>query len=260
MNRRLLPILSLALVLIASSAGAFTIYLKDGSKIAARQEYEIQGEKAIIILQNGTRTSIDASEIDVERTREANRANLGSALVIEDGRVTELSSNPPAPKRETLADLIAERDLGPSAQTVGPRGSAPRGTPRRADEEAVPADLRTVQRRPFGDLEVAAEVQRQFRAQGVEQILIYQGSQPRFLLLDVVTNSEAAVFRTLEVAASCLQHIRSQNPEAVGAFELVLATAEREPAGQFLITPEAAAELAEQRVETSAFFIDRVRF
>ena len=107
---------------------------------------------------------------------------------------------------------------------------------------------------------IASEVQRLFRAQGVEQILIYQGSQPRYLMLDIVTNSEAAVFRTLEVAASCLQHIRSQHPEEIGGFELVLGTAEREPAGQFLITPEAAAELAEKRIETSAFFVDRVRF
>lgn len=249
----------LLLSLTASAAAAYTVYLRDGSKIIASEPFTVDGDKAIIILQNGTRTSIAASEIDMERTRSANQSNLGSALVIEDGKVTELTTTPAPPRKETLSDLIANRRVGPGVRS----DTAPEA--RTAERARVPIDtddldFRSLPRRPFRDLEVASEVQRFFRAQGVEQILLYQGSQPGHLLADVVTNSEASVFRALEVAAACLQHVQRGGATDITAFELTFATAEREAGGQFLLDPDSAALLAGKTTDVSAFYVQRVRF
>jgi hypothetical protein len=244
-------------LLLASPASAYVVVLNDGSQVMAREELVIEGDQAIITLQNGTRTSIAASEIDLESTRTANAHSLGSARMIEDGTTTQLpSSAAPPPKRERLPDLIARRDADLRGLSL-PSHEA-------ADEAAHAAspvtDFRVLQRRPFRNTEVAEELQRFFRAQGVEEILIYQGSQGDHVRLDAVTSSEASVFRALQVAASTLLHLDETYARQVAAIELVLETADRQPAGQFLIGQDAARLLAEQRIEPSEFFIRYVRF
>jgi len=81
---------------------AYTIYLKDGSRLMADGPYRVEGEQAIITLQNGTRTSIAAAEIDEQRTVEANAGGYGAALVLDDGKFTQLP-NEAAPEEEAEA-------------------------------------------------------------------------------------------------------------------------------------------------------------
>ncbi|HEX2165029.1 MAG TPA: hypothetical protein VHM02_13890, partial [Thermoanaerobaculia bacterium] len=67
----------LAAVIAAWPAAAYVIYLRDGSKIIAQEKYVVRDGRAYVTLQNGTRTFLDAGEIDVARTERANRDNLG---------------------------------------------------------------------------------------------------------------------------------------------------------------------------------------
>jgi len=69
--KRLLTILGLLLVL-PGVAKAYTIYLHDGNRIVAREEFKIEGDRAVIILPNGTQTALALDEIDIERTRASN--------------------------------------------------------------------------------------------------------------------------------------------------------------------------------------------
>jgi hypothetical protein len=256
-NRTIPTIRALALaLLLAAPAAAYTVFLRDGSKIAAREEYVIEGDKAIITLQNGTRTSISASEIDVERTRRANQTALGAAELLDDGSTTALPTTAaPPPKRERLSDLIAKRDARNQSQL-----SLPAEPERETVSKGPVADYRQLPPRPFASSEVAEEVQRLFRAQGVDQLVVRQGSRPDHLLLEVTANSEAAVFRSLEVAASSLLHLVDLYPGEVRALELALETFERESAGQFLISADAARLLTERGMEPSTFFVRQVRF
>ncbi len=253
--------LVLLLALCAAPLCAYTVYLKDGSKISAREPYVVEGEKAIITLLNGTRTSIDAAEIDVQRTREANRSDYGSAMVLEDGRLTELPPDSPAPREQSLGDLIGQRE--PSAQSRPPAIRAPAESPAAgtADRDSAgTVDFQTLSRTPYRNIDLASELQRVFRAQGVEEVMIYQGSRTGSLLIDITANSEASVFRALEVASDALLHLRDDFPGQVEVFELSLTTSDREPAGQFLLGVGEALRLAAGEVETSTFFIENVRF
>ncbi len=246
--------------LVSAPLAAYTVYLKDGSTIIARGPYRLDGDTAIITLQNGTRSSINASEIDVARTREVNQSDYGSAVVIDDRQLTELPTQPGPPPKKELSDIIGS---GPTARsrpqarrpTPADPGSA---EPRRT--QAGYLDYLTAQRTPFRDLEVSSQLQRTFRAQGVEEVLIYQGTQQGHLLVDVTANSEASIFRSLKVAALALLRIRESSPGQVEALELVLSTSNREPGGQFLMTPALAQSLVTDEVEISRFFIENVRF
>ena len=250
---------SLTLALIATPLFAYTIYLRDGSKLIAREAYRIEGDRAIIVLENGTRTSLDASEIDVQRTQRANTSNLGTAIELQNSKILEYSPDLDTPRKETLSDLVARR--GPSRQSRPP-ALRPQAAPSTAATRtrAGYLDYQALARRPYRDLDLATEIQRLFRAQGVGQVLLYQGTDEDHLLVEVTVNSEASVFRTLRVAAGALLHLRENFPGAVGSLELALATSGREPAGQFLLSPDLATRIADGELVVSRFFVDQVRF
>lgn len=253
-----LAILLLGAVL-AAPAAAYIVVLKDGSRIVAEKEYEVRDGKAIITLPSGTQTFIDADEIDREATEAANRQGYGKAQVIERPDAERVkAAPPPAERQKTLAELA---DRGSGLDRVEPH----RREPRTREGEVVRTragfvDLSSLPPRAFRDLELAAEVQRFFRGQGVDGVELYQGSEPDRLYVEVTTNSEASVFRALEVAAEALLATRESHPGRVGALELFLATPGRERAGQFVLTPELARLLVEDAVEVSRFFVENVQF
>lgn len=251
-------VLLLAWAALPRAAAAYVVVLKDGSEIVADREYEVREGRAIITLPNGTRTFLKVDEIDREATEEANRQGYGQARVIEDADANRVkTAEPESERRKTLADLTSgETDLSRLQQH------------RRQDPEAAEAgttlagypDLSSLTSRPFRDLDISSEVQRFFRGQGIDGVELYQGSRPGHLLAEVTTNSEASVFRTLEVAAQALLATRDSHPDAVGALELFLATPDRERAGQFILTPELARELVQGETEVARFFVEHVQF
>jgi len=111
--------------LIAGPVLAYTIYLRDGSTLLARTKFEIQGDKAIIILQNGTQTFIQASEIDIPRCERENQVDYGAALVLEDGKFLQRRATQAPPKEDTLVDL-ARRARPTSGQAATNRAQETR--------------------------------------------------------------------------------------------------------------------------------------
>lgn len=253
-----------SLCLLLSLAGssplaAYVVVLKDGSKIVADKEYEVRDGKAIITLPNGTETFIDAAEIDREATEQANRRGYGKAVVIEGSDTRQLkTAPPPEDRRQTLADVASPETRLDRLEPQRREGRAREGVAARTP--AGYTDLSSLPPRPFQDLDLAAEVQRFFRGQGIDGVDLYQGSQGDRLFAEITTNSEASVFRALEVAAEALLAARDSHPGEVSALEVFLATPDRERAGQFVLTPELARELVGGEVEISRFFVDNVQF
>jgi hypothetical protein len=254
-------VFSLILLLAALPAAAYIIVLKDGSKIVADHEYRVEKGRAIITLPNGTETFLDVKEIDRQATEAANKQGYGSALVIKDATEKEISPAAQAqqPEEKSLAELAAERTR-----------REPRTEPQRREDStdlAEPSktlagyvDLGTLTRRPFPDLELASEMQRFFRGQGIDNVELYQGTQADRPFAEITTNSEASVFRALQVAAEALLAVRESHPKQVAALEVLLATPDRSRAGQFVLTPDLARELVGDNVEVSKFFVENVEF
>lgn len=246
------------LALLAASADAYVIYLKDGSRLVAQRKYKVVDGRAIITLQNGTDTFVPAADIDVKRTEAENREGYGDALVLREERRQAPSAQPPAPQRKTLADLIekgaaAPRDReavqrAPSGGQVGRGGKTPAGFD----------DFSARERKPYRTLEIASEIQQLYRGRGIEEVQIFEGSTSDRPFIEITTASEGSVFRALSASADALTQVRTRLPGRVAALEILMATPDRGRAGQFVLTPEMAAELGTQRVE--AFFVEHVQF
>lgn len=240
--------LCVALLALAAAAPAlaYTVYLKDGTKLIAREKYKITNGMAIIVLQNGTTTSIRAEEIDVARSEQGNQGNYGTAVVIDDaGKTQDVAPPAPPPQRPALQDLIASREIGPP--------------PTRAPARPLPAEPSTSARAALPQAELAAEIRQLLREQGVEEVAVLRGSRSTRPLLELTTNSEAAIFRALNAAAAALVKLRAERRN-VEAFELSMATSDRQSAGRFELTPAMAEELNGKQIQASAFFVKHVQF
>ena len=246
--------LSIALILLLAAApvAAYTIYLKDGARLIAREKYTLDGDRALIVLQNGTQTFLAASEIDVPRTDAANRRNYGTAMVLQDGQFTEAAPPPGTQREESLTNLAGRSQTQPRPQAVRPVPARP--------TSGDYLDLLSSQRQPFRDFDLAAEIQQVFLAQGVAGMQLAQGTAADRVLLEITTDSEASVFRALEVAADALLHVRTRTSAPVSAFEIVLVTSSRARGGQFLLTPAMASQLADGELEMPAFYVQNVQY
>jgi hypothetical protein len=257
---RLLPrMLTAALaLLLASPLAAYTIYLKSGQTIQAKGKYRIENGKAYITLNNGTQSFIDAREIDVARTDAANKSDYGGNAVILDQGSPQPGQ--PAPQQQKkLSDLIASREAPrdlPGARRDKPAETSKSGLRTLAGY----TDLSLLARRPYAQADILTELQQFFHGQGADDVEIYAGTQGDRPLVEVTTASEGSVFRSLSVAANALLHIRDSFPNRVGAFELLMTTPARERAGQFVLTPEMAADLVARKVEPQVFYVQNVQF
>jgi hypothetical protein len=245
-------------VIVTAPLAAYTIYLKNGATLSATEKYTISNGKAYITLINGQHTFINASQIDVARTEANNQQDLGgNAKVIDPG--TRPSDQPAPPPEEQLTNLIQSRTATPRPLPQARRPSADTGG-QPAMSKAGYIDLTTFPRRPYPNLDVASDLQQFFHLQGLQELTISAGTTNDRPLVEVTTNSEGSVFQALTTAANALLHLRDRFPSKVDALELVMVTPTREHAGQFILTPQMAADLVAKKVEATAFFVSHVQF
>lgn len=268
-------LISVAVLLLAAPAVAYTIYLEDGSRIIAAEKYRVEGDRAIILLPSGTETFLDVDEIDVERTREANQQDYGDALVVEDGRVRQIGpEQTQRPRDRSLSDVASERDLATgirdparaerreAARSTSPAPGAPdEGTEPLPLTPAGNVDLGRYSGSPLGDRDLQQRIERLLRARNVQSVEVLEGTRPERVFLRFTTNSETAVFRALAASAqTLLQLLESRAALAPSAFELLMITDNGSRAGQFLLTPELARDLVSGRIDISDFYVEHVLF
>ena len=255
MRRIHIWLIPLVLTLAVSPALAYTIHLKDGTKIIAKVKYEIDGERAIITLPSGTRTAYPLAEIDVAKTDEANQQNIGTAIVIEDGQAQDLTRAAPAEPKENLQDLI--RNKGASVQAPPPPQPTREPTRTRDRRPTRPASER---RSPPSDPQLANELKAYLISRGAPADL-YQGSTGRRLLVVFETRSEGLVFKALAASAYALGHVRASYPDRIDAFEIFCEVPDEGGlGGRFTMTAEQAEALLAGRIDIPAYFVDNVEF
>ncbi len=244
--------LALGLALAAAPALAYTIVLKDGTKIVAKTKYVIRGDRAIITLPSGTETSYAAAEIDVEKTDAANAGDIGTAMVIEGGKVENLTAKPAPAGKATLQDYIQRQGgLPPPPPPVQSRAAVGSETRTRVDRSG---------RAPLRDPALANEIKAFLITRGAPAE-VYQGTSAKRVRLVFETRAEGPVFKALVASATALVQIRQQFPDRVDAFEVLCEVPDAEGVGgRFTLTPELAADLVSGRVEVTRFYVENVEF
>jgi len=247
--------LALLLALIAIPATAYTVYLKDGTRLIAREKPRIEAGKAIILLQSGTETSLAASEIDFPRSEQANQNNLGTALVLDNGQFTD------TPQGVTQRN-VRMTDIARGNQTLNRSAEQEAAKAKAAVKPVDPGvDLWNPERNPYRNLDVSGKILGVFRAHGIDAVQVLQGSTGERILLDITTDSEGSIFRGLEAAAVALVEIGESAPDTtINAFEVLMMTSNRGRAGRFTLEEDMAAEIASKQVEPSAFFVQQVQY
>ncbi|HEV7670818.1 MAG TPA: hypothetical protein VGS22_20040 [Thermoanaerobaculia bacterium] len=265
MHRRslVLAIVSL-LALLALPSFAYTVVLKDGSRVQAQKKYRIVGDKAMITLVNGSESFLLLTQIDIPATDRENQTDYGGTAVVIG---SDKSQAPPpvqaptqskAPPR-SLAELINQRKLDsrvPPAPTVRPQSpSVAPVIPRSARFYETPAGKTS--RRAYPNTAVTDSLASYLRGQGLDEFRLYAGSKSGRVLVEATTASEASAFKAITVAANALLEVKGLQ---VSALELTMETPAGERAGTFLITPEQAAQLSANKIEVSAFYVQNVQF
>ncbi len=263
MRRRVnlcLPLAALvaALALLFSSAlAAYTIRLKNGSEIIAKKKYVVQGDKAIIVLPSGVESVLAFSEIDVAETEAANLNNLGTAMVIENGKAVDLAlSAPPPPKKETLQDLLGKRAAAEGTPNAG-AVAMDAGPTQRSVSRPLPTSS---ERAPLRNVELSTAIRTFIFGRGISNLVVQQGpraNQPRLVF---ETASETQVFRALIASAGALLEMRDKRPGEVEAFEVICDGPAGGRAGRFTLTSAQAADLLAGKITLPAFFFQNVEF
>ena len=238
----------------------YTVYLKDGSTLLARSKYEIQGTKAIITLQNGTQTFIEASELDIPRCEDQNQVNYGAALVLEDGKFQQRKVTKEIPKEDTLVDLARRSRSTPGQTSANRNQSGDSGLQDPPKTLAGNDDLYSLARTPYRNLKVADEIRSIFMDRNVEGVSLSQGTSADRPLLAATANSEGSVFQCLKGAATALLQTSRNYPDDIRALELILTTTSKQKSGQFVLTPDLARELLAKDADVSKFFVENVQF
>lgn len=257
MRRTRLWLIPLLVCLSSAPALAYTVYLKDGTKILAKVKYEVDGERAIITLPSGTRTAYPLAEIDAERTERENQQDLGTAIFIEGGKADDISNAPPPQAKADLQDLIRSRAAGVQEPAEPQAIQRPAGT-RSADQR--PGRPAAERRTPLTDVQLANELKAYLISRGAAAD-VYQGSRPRHLLLVFETRSEATVFKAIAASAYAIEHVRGKFPGKVDAFEILCEVPDAAGlGGRFTMLPEQAADLLAGRDDVQTYFVDNVEF
>ncbi|MEO8196773.1 MAG: hypothetical protein ABI689_08630 [Thermoanaerobaculia bacterium] len=256
-----LPMLALAGLLGLLSAGslaAYTVHLKDGSKIVAKKKYLVQGDKAILILPSGTETALALAEVDIAKTEADNQDDIGTAIVIENGKATNLAQSalPPTGK-PTLKDLLQQR-----ATTQG--GSRDAGAVALDASPALASALRPptshTGQAPLRDVPLSTEIRTFIFGRGITSLEVQQGSNSRKPRLVFQTSSETQVFRALQASSGALIEVREKFPGQVEGFEVICDGPAGGRGGRFSLTPPQAADIISGSIDLPTFFLQNVEF
>ncbi len=245
--------------LSAAPSFAYIVFLKDGTQVATKEKYRIEGDKAYLILPSGTSTFIAAAEIDFAKTEEVNQVQYGTATLIEGAEVQQLAVDARFDDTQTLRDIAKKRRIsGPQSAkreaVPAPTGQSLPRTP------AGYADLLAWTHKPYTNEEIQQTILNYLRGQGLEGIEIFQGTTAKNILIQIVTNSEASVFKTLKDSANALVQVQDRFPQKVEAFEVLMVTEAQQRAGQFFLTADLAKTLVTGAISPETFFLRHVEF
>jgi len=256
MSRSCLLTVLLAL-LGAGSALAYTIVLKDGTNMVAQEKYEIQGDKALITLLNGSQTVIDLEEIDVSKTNDANSGPvLGDAVVLTERGMERLRAATADPNRQrTLQDLIQERQAA-RREEQGPAGSSE--LPVRMTPGGHP-DFTSLRRLPLDSDAMTAGIGELLVEGGIDRFRVYRGTRPEHVFIELVAGNDDEVFEALESLAEITMEVRQRYPQIEG-LEVLMTSTTRSRAGQFLFTAQNAPLLVNNRMTPPDFFLEYVQY
>src|SRR5512140_3854735 len=70
-------------VIAAWAQAAYVVVLRNGSRLIARDRYQIKGSNVLVTLRNGTLTSLPLTQVDLAATDAMNSRKIGDATPMD---------------------------------------------------------------------------------------------------------------------------------------------------------------------------------
>ena len=231
------------LFLVATSALAYVVKLRDGTLVFARAPYTVKGTQAIITLENGNVTQIALDKVDLPGTVKYNKENFGNVVAIDAPEERpRILPTAPARSNNPLGDLIKQRGTRMGLPTPGPAAPA---SAYASGANTGDAAVDPVYKSAFTQVFQGAEIS-QFRVTNTR-------GRTRIL---ATADSEQAVFVTLSASARAMRDAFARGQSA--PVEIVLTTLSGESAGTFEMTPEDAKLLVDRHLTVQEYFVRNV--
>ncbi len=261
--RRTLSLAGLALagaLLVAPSAPAYLIILKDGTRIEAAEKPVEQGRNYLFNDKLGARKMIAIAEVDPAKTEAANKENYRDAYILGDPAPMKKESDEGV-KAPSLSEFIRQtkRSDIPAPRPTSPVSPDDPSMPQGTERSARRGSERSMNPVPGNVLDplVQDAFLRAYQSASVRGARITQAGAGT-IRVQAVTDGEAVVFGALVGTARGLKEARTAG-RLVEQVELFMATSAGENAGKFVITPEAADSLLNGTVPPARFFVANVQ-
>jgi hypothetical protein len=233
-------------LLVAHQALAvYVIVLRNGTRIVAKDRYQVKGPNAIFVTKIGTLTSIPLSQIDVQATSKANALNLGDAEALDWVDLQRIFPTPtPTPPVSALGHI--------RAGIATKEGDAAKPTP------TPGVGFRETR---FHDQQVDEAFQ-----QGLESYHLYlyrtsQGTQPGYLFIEIQVNGQPETLKAIQAVSSTYQLLAEKAPERLPErVEIQMINEAGKEAGLFRMSPADAAELVSGKITPDKYFVEHVIF
>jgi hypothetical protein len=245
------------LVLAADEASAYVIFLKDGSRIEAKEKPTAQGSKWVFVISSGNRQSILASEVDEKKTEEFNKLGLGDSYLLSEEKEKTIQQG--SARKPTLSEFIKDNKKSDMRGIPGAGGEPSQksaGTAPAAARKAVPAPA-SLGSAVQVDSVISEAFTRALEGAGVRGARVTPAGAG--LRVQAITENEQQVFAAIGAAARGLKESRASG-RSVDKVELFLASATGENAGKFKISPEDAEALLNGKVSAAKYFVANVIF
>ncbi len=241
-------VLGACLLVPAVSMAAYAVILKDGTRIVAKERFKVQGDLAIITLENGTVTQIQLSKVDVGASDRQSAQGVGGAVPLDSGTPTSTKpanggrdgSSPSlleVAKRAKLRD--EQRKKAEASMKTGSKG---------VSTALIPYPERDVANAFFADLEKA----------GLANITTWAGSEKGALRIDLTADSETQVFAALQAIGKKYQDMKGSTSLAPDRIELNMKTTTGEDAGSFSFDIGQIAPLLRGELSPPEFYVRNV--
>ncbi len=239
-------ILGVALLLLAHNAHAvYVIALRNGTRIVAREKYQVKGPNAVFATRTGTLTSIPVSQIDVEATDKINSLHLGDAQALDWVDVQKTTATPTPTMPVSSLGHIRPDLAKPIADAAKP----------------TPTPGVSYRDKRYHDPQVDQAFQ-----QGLESYHLYlyrtsEGTQPTYLFIEIQVNGQPETLKALQAVTQTYVLLAEKAPTRLPErVEVQMLNESGKEAGVFRISPDDAAQLVSGKVTPENFYIQHVIF
>ena len=241
--KKSLTLAAFVALLSSQAFASYTIVLKDGTRYVAKTKWTIQNGKALVTLTSGSVMTLNPKEIDLARTDEVNKLNMGNVTILGQEQQAAPSNAKQAP---TLGDMVKMR------RQQQPQPTPPPATPpTQATAPAAPAPVADNL-----DPRLKDTFERAYENVGIFEHKL-TGTN-RSVHVQLVADSEEKVFNAISATAFLIARNAGIDNLQIDMVELYMATTTGGAAGRFQITRADADSINNKAISLQDYFVRKV--